>query len=97
MLCLALMDTLAKADIFFFITSIAVVVLTVLISIVLYYFIRAGRTLHRLSEALQEKFAESNEFVAELKDRLESNPIFRLFFPSSVRHKRISAKNKKDN
>lgn len=75
------MDTLVKADIFFFISSIATVVIAVLLSVVLFYFIKAGKNLYHISEKLQEHFHESEEFVLELKDRLEDNIVFRMFFP----------------
>ncbi len=75
------MDTLVKANIFFFIASIATVLLTVLVAVVLCYFIKAGRMLHKMVLALEEHFADSEEFVAELKERLEGNLIFRFFFP----------------
>ena len=75
------MDTLIKADIFFFIASIATIVLAILISIVLYYFIKAGRNLYKLTEALQNGMKDSEEYVIELKERLDRNPLFRLFFP----------------
>ena len=70
-----------KADIFFFISSIATVVLAVLLSIVLFYFIKAGKNLYHISQKLQEHFHESEEFVLELKERLEDNIVFRMFFP----------------
>jgi len=75
------MDTLVKADIFFFISSIATVVLAVLLSVVLFYFIKAGKNLYLISEKLQTHFKESEEFVLELKERLEDNMVFRIFFP----------------
>lgn len=86
------MDTLMKADIFFFISSLATIVLTVLISIMLYYFIKAGKILYLISIRLQEHFGESEEFVRELKERLEENLVFRLFFPPA-RRKAESRKN----
>jgi hypothetical protein len=82
------MATIVKADIFFFISSIATVIITILLSVVLYYFIRAGKNLHKLSESLQERFADSEEFVIELKERLEDNPVFRFFFPPARRRKK---------
>ena len=72
-------------DIFFFISSVATVVLSVLVAILLYYFIRAGKNLCEISEALQKNFKDSEEFVAELKERLDNNPIFRFFFPPARR------------
>jgi hypothetical protein len=83
------MDTLIKADIFFFIASIATVVLTIMASYLLYYFIKAGKNLYFLSDALKGGFKDSEEFVNDLKDRLEENMVFRLFFPP-VRKKRKS-------
>ena len=81
------METVMKADIFFFISSVATVVLVILASILLLYFIKAGRNLYLLSEALKGRFKDSEEFVAELRDRLENNMIFRLFFPPSRKRK----------
>lgn len=81
-----------KADIFFFISSIASVVLAVLLAVALYYFIKAGKNLYLISEKLQEHFKESEEFVLDLKDRLEENMLFRLFFPPARNRKRSQKK-----
>ena len=86
------MESLMKADIFFFISSIATVVLTILVSILLVYLIKAGKNLHALSEALKGGFKESEEFVTELKERLEDNVVFRLFFPPARRRRKTVAK-----
>lgn len=91
------METLIKADIFFFISSIASVVLTILLSIVLFYFIKAGKNLYQISEKLQDHFKESEEFVLDLKERLEDNMIFRLFFPSARGRKRAREKTENRN
>lgn len=92
------METLIKADIFFFIASIATVVLSLLLSVVLYYFIRAGKNLYQLTEQLQNRFQDSEEFVLELRERLEGNPLFQFFFPLvRMRKKPGGEKNKKVN
>ena len=83
------MESLLKADIFFFISSMATIVLTVLISILLIYLIKAGKNLHKLSETLKSSYNDSEEFVKELKERLEDNIVFRMFFPPH-RRRRIS-------
>ncbi len=77
-----------KADIFFFISSVATVVLAVSASVLLFYLIKAGKNLYMLSEALKGGFKESEEFVAELKERLEDNMVFRLFFLPARRRRR---------
>lgn len=79
------METLIKADIFFFIASIATIILSTLISILLFYVIKAGKNLYIISEALKDDFKESQEFVAELRERLEDNLVFQFFFPLSRR------------
>jgi len=87
------METLVKADVFFFIASIATVVLTILISLLLFHLIRAGKNLYRLSEALKSEFKESEEFINDLKDRLENNFVFQFFFPPARKKKKIIKKN----
>lgn len=82
------METFIKADIFFFISSISSIILTVLLCIMLYYFIRASRNLYLLSEKIKTHFKESEDFVLDLKDRLEENFIFRMFFPRTRKKKK---------
>ncbi|MEK9153410.1 MAG: hypothetical protein AAB723_02315 [Patescibacteria group bacterium] len=88
------MESFIKADIFFFISSAATVVTAVLLSILLVYLIKAGRNLQIILKTLKNGFQESEEFVLDLKERLENNIIFRLFFP---RPKKRRAGAKKDN
>lgn len=87
------METIMKADIFFFISSVSSVILTILLCVVLFYLIKAGRNLYIISEKLQQHFKSSEEFVFDLKERLEENMLFRLFFPPSRRRKSSSKKN----
>lgn len=83
------METLIKADIFFFISSVATVVLTILASVLLVYLIKAGKNLFALSDALKGGLKESEEFALELKERLEDNLVFRLFFPPLRKRRRV--------
>ena len=81
-----------KADIFFFIASVAIIILTLLFSVLLFYLILAGRILYKLAARLKSGFRESEEFIAEMKERLENNPAFNFFFPSSRKKQRSNAK-----
>ena len=92
-------DSFIKADIFFVIASVATIILVILLSILLIYFIKAGKNLYKLTEALKDGFKGSEEFVAELRERLEDNMVFRLFFPPSRRRRKTVARevNHKDN
>jgi len=82
------METLIKADVFFFISSIATVVIAILIAILLCYLIKAGRNLYLLSVSLKGNYKDSEDFVLELKERLENNLVFRMFFPPVRKRKR---------
>lgn len=86
------MESLIKADVFFFISSLATVVLTILVSILLFYLIKAGKILYKISKALEDGFKESEEFINDLKTRLEENIIFRIFFPPSRKSRKKSRK-----
>ena len=88
------METLLKADIFFFISTLATVVLTVFVSILLVYLIKASKSLRNLLEVLENSFNNSEEYITDLKDRLEDNIVFRIFFPAFKKHKAKTAKKK---
>jgi hypothetical protein len=49
------MDGLLKADIFFFLTSIAVVLITIVLLIAFYYIIKILRDIHELSELIKDE------------------------------------------
>jgi hypothetical protein len=88
------METLVKADIFFFISSIATVIISALLAILLTYLIKAGKNLYTLSEILKSSYKESEEFITDLKDRLEQNMVFRMFFPPTRKKRILNTKEK---
>lgn len=90
------MESLVKMDIFFFISSVSTVVLTVLASILLFYLIKAGRSLSIISETLKEGLKGSEEFVVDLKERLEDNIVFRILFPPIKKRRRGIQKNNRN-
>lgn len=90
------METLVKADIFFFICSISTVVVTILICFLLFYVIKAGKNLYDLTEALKGHFKDSEEFVLDLKERIENNLVFQLFFPRTRNRRKTRAKDKEE-
>lgn len=81
-----------KSDIFFFIASIATVIITILASIVLIYMIKASRNLHKITKVIKNTIKiGSEEFIEDLKEKLENNLIFRLF-STPARHRKSSKK-----
>ena len=90
------MDTLIKADIFFFISSVATVILGILAAVLLYYLMKAGRSLYMILEMLKSGYSGSEEYVEELKERLEDNVIFRLIFPPLRKRRKPKTEKKEE-
>jgi hypothetical protein len=86
------MESVIKSDIFFLISSLSTIVLTTLVSILMFYLIKAAKSLYKLSETLKSDFKESEEFINDLKERLEDNLIFQFFFPPARRKRRSEKK-----
>lgn len=80
-----IVETLLKADIFFFLASLATIILTVFVCVVLFHLNRVTKNLHQILEGLKNNFEDSEEFVGELRERLENNLMFRLFFPPATK------------
>ncbi len=82
-----------KSEIFFFISSIAIVLLTVLFSVVLIYLIKASRNLHAITRVIKNTIRiGSEEFIEDLKEKLENNLLFRLFSPPTTKKSRRANK-----
>lgn len=75
------MESIIKADIFFIISSVATISVSIFVVVLLFYLIKAGKNLYALSNMLKSNFKESEEFIIELKERLENSVVFRIFFP----------------
>lgn len=90
------METVLKANIFFFIASVATIIITILFSILLFYIIKAWKNIYIISESLKENYAESKEYITELKESLENTLIFKLFFPIKKRKQQVKPSQKGD-
>ena len=69
------METIMKSEIFFFITSIAVVILTILIGIIAAYLIRILRNVDDISAKAKEEAALIKEDVADLRQNIRDEGI----------------------
>jgi len=82
------METIAKADIFFFITTIAVVIVTIFLTVFLWYLIRAFKKISKLCDGLEKDIytvgTEAKEIITHLKESL----IFKLLFMGSKNRKK---------
>ncbi len=81
------MDTLMKADIFFFVTTIAVVVFLVLGSIALYYLISVLRNLRDATRNINHAMVKAEDEISEVKDRIVDSTIFNFLFAKKKKRK----------
>lgn len=86
------MDTLIQADIFFFISAVGTIILTILAAVALYYLIRILRDFSNISDTLKRGVDKASGHLDELVDMLMGNALFRFFFGK----KRTRKNSKKD-
>lgn len=89
------MNTLIQADIFFFITTISVIIFTILASIAMYYLIGALKNFKKITKNLEHRIDQASDQIGDeaeyLKNRLHESFIFNLIF-AKKKAKNISKK-----
>lgn len=69
-----------KSDIFFFITSIAVILVSGGVLVAIYYITRSIRIIERLVERVEEKVVMATEEVREIGGGIKDSLIYNLIF-----------------
>ena len=82
------MESLMKADIFFFITAVAVVVLTVFVAIALYYIIQILANFRKISDIMRGGAENVEESIKEVSENLANNPFIKMFFSRKTAKKK---------
>jgi uncharacterized protein YoxC len=82
------METVMKADIFFFVTTVCVIAVSFFVIIFLIKASRFMQTLRHLAEMLKDKVEDVGEETEELIEKIEESFIFRLLFSGSKRSRR---------
>lgn len=80
-------NILIYADIYFFITSVSVVLITFFILIFLFYMIRILRRFDRLSAKIEQGLGSASEGVLDMVDQVRESFWFNFLFPKK-RNKR---------
>ncbi len=65
-------NTLLKADIFFFVTTIAVVILTIILSIIMAYMISILRYIRHISEIAKDQAEELSDDIDDLRTEIKT-------------------------
>lgn len=74
------METLLKADIFFLITSIFVILMTIVSVIVGIYFIKIIRNFYKISKILRQSTENIDSDLRELGNEIRESPLFTFIF-----------------
>lgn len=74
------MESFIKADIFFFIATIAVVIMTVFMSVIFVYVIAVLKNVKESTDVLKEKIEGGAEYLEEIRKKVTESFIFNLIF-----------------
>ena len=73
-------ESVIKADIFFVITTIAVVLVTLFFLVALFYFIRIVRNFYKISKILKNYADDANSELRGLGEQIRQSPLFTFLF-----------------
>jgi ABC-type multidrug transport system fused ATPase/permease subunit len=82
------MDTLMKADVFFVITSVAVVIFTIFFIIIATHIVRFFGSVNRIIRTIEDKAGDVTKEAKEALVDIRESFLFRLFFPHKTRKKK---------
>ncbi len=82
------METLVKADIFFFVTTIAVVVLVSVLVIAGYYVVQILRNFRDVSEDVKKAVATASGDFETIHEKITSSSLFGFMFGKKAKAKK---------
>lgn len=74
------MESILKSEIFFFISSISVILITIIFVIVGFYLIKIMRNFSHISERLKETVDGAASSLEEVGDNIKESRLFKFFF-----------------
>ena len=89
------MEPLLKSDIFFFITSISVVVVTGFVLVALFYFIKILRNFYKISRVLRRYTEATETELKNLGEHIRQSPLFTFIFGKEKNKKEPESRFKK--
>ncbi len=82
------MSEILEANIFFFITSVAVIVFTVLVSVAVYYVIKILQSVRRIVDRIDAGSETIAEDISELREYIASGSLISQVIGLFIRRKR---------
>lgn len=74
------MESILKSDLFFFITSMSVVILTLFFLVALYYFIKILRNFYKISKILKNYTEDTEGELREMGNHIRQSRLFTFIF-----------------
>lgn len=74
------MESILKSDIFFFITSISVVIITLVLLVAGFYFIKILRNFYKISNLLKNYAEDADGQLREVGEHIRNSRLFTFFF-----------------
>ena len=74
------MEPIMKSEIFFFITSVSVVIITIVLVIAGYYVIKTLQNLRDISETLKKAAHSAESDIEEIRERVTESTLFTFIF-----------------
>jgi hypothetical protein len=81
------MDTLVKANIFFFVSTISTIVFLLLGSVAFYYLIKILKNVRDATDSLKEGIESASEEMHEITSHIKESVVFNLLFAKKRRKK----------
>ena len=81
------MESILRSEIYFFISSISVIIITVILIVIGFYLIKIMRNFSIISERLKETVDGTTTSLEEVGDSIKESYLFRLFFRNNKRRK----------
>jgi hypothetical protein len=81
------MESILKADIFFFISSISVVIITLVLLVAGFYFIKIIRNFYKISNILKDYTENANKELRDMGDHVRNSPLFTFLFGKAKKGK----------
>ncbi len=89
------MESIMKSDIYFFITSISVIIITVFILVALFYFIKMLKNFYKISEILKNYAEDADSGLRDLGNSIRQSPLFTFIFGKEKVKKETEKRSKK--
>lgn len=89
------MESILRSDIFFFITSISVIIISIFLLVALFYFIKMLRNFYKISSILRNYTEDTEGELREMGQQIRQSPLFTFIFGKEKIKKEPEKRSKK--